>query len=273
MQTIMEAEGSATVSMTGKKIQKDNAKSQKGKANEKDIEGQEAHSRTAGKRSSQVKDAATHQLQQQLDVILFEKQELEKQCQHLVETVANANTERHREIKQLKEELQSLIAQNESNLQKAEAEYKNRLAKIEKDTILILEKTRQQLEDADAEKDDLLILQQSLKLTWVPDRFVRQCTNAKCLKTFTQRRRRHHCRCCGRVFCKNCAVHKTKIPSFGYVRPVRVCQNCYDLMDDLVSETEIRERPPGESDESDFEDLSVEASEMFGYHGDTSQQQ
>ena len=43
-------------------------------------------------------------------------------------------------------------------------------------------------------------------------------------------------------------------------------------MDDLVSGAEIRERPPGESEDSEFEDLSVEASEMFGYR-DTSQQQ
>lgn len=45
---------------------------------------------------------------------------------------------------------------------------------------------KQQLEEADVAKDDLLVLQQSLKLTWVPDRFVTQCANEKCVKPFTQ---------------------------------------------------------------------------------------
>lgn len=63
-----------------------------------------------------------------------------------------------------------------------------------------------------------------------------------------------------------------RILSFGYTRPVRVCQTCYALLDDLVSQTEIRERPPGESDDSEFEDLSVEVAQTFGIQ-DASQQQ
>ena len=42
---------------------------------------------------------------------------------------------------------------------------------------------------------------------WVPDSMSLFCSN--CKSNFSLFRRRHHCRVCGRVFCKKCASSKT----------------------------------------------------------------
>ena len=40
-------------------------------------------------------------------------------------------------------------------------------------------------------------------------------------------RGRHHCRCCGYVYCGKCSNYFMYLPDYGYHDKVRVCQNCF----------------------------------------------
>jgi hypothetical protein len=55
---------------------------------------------------------------------------------------------------------------------------------------------------------------------WVPDADAPRCMAADCGKPFTIRRRRHHCRRCGHVFCGKCA------PRPGSSNGERKCAQC-----------------------------------------------
>ena len=47
---------------------------------------------------------------------------------------------------------------------------------------------------------------------------------------FPARRRRHHCRHCGRIACGDCSAHKSAIPKFGVSKPTRVCMDCAPVL-------------------------------------------
>ncbi|MPC38082.1 Hepatocyte growth factor-regulated tyrosine kinase substrate [Portunus trituberculatus] len=49
-----------------------------------------------------------------------------------------------------------------------------------------------------------------------------------CRTQFTMLKRKHHCRACGQVFCGDCSSKSSTIPKFGIEREVRVCESCYD---------------------------------------------
>ncbi|DAZ92994.1 TPA: hypothetical protein N0F65_011491 [Lagenidium giganteum] len=62
--------------------------------------------------------------------------------------------------------------------------------------------------------------------TWVNDKD-RQCCHL-CLKTFTNMRRKHHCRACGEIICRNCSLYKSvDLQSVG-LTTLRVCKSCMD---------------------------------------------
>ncbi|RNF26638.1 putative zinc finger protein [Trypanosoma conorhini] len=48
-----------------------------------------------------------------------------------------------------------------------------------------------------------------------------------CAVTFSLSTRRHHCRNCGYVFCRNCSNCTRTIPMRGVHLPVRVCTDCF----------------------------------------------
>ena len=48
----------------------------------------------------------------------------------------------------------------------------------------------------------------------------------KCNQTFTLTQRKHHCRCCGNIFCDLCSS-KTAIVAAASKKPQRVCDQCY----------------------------------------------
>lgn len=55
----------------------------------------------------------------------------------------------------------------------------------------------------------------------------------RCKKKFKALiRNRHHCRCCGYVFCGRCTSHRMSLPDFGYYDVVRVCKVCYHSGED-----------------------------------------
>ena len=61
---------------------------------------------------------------------------------------------------------------------------------------------------------------------WVPDDEVVECQG--CLRMFTVTFRRHHCRGCGKIFCKVCSNQECLLPvSYGIQSgPKRVCDKC-----------------------------------------------
>ncbi|OQR99762.1 myotubularin [Thraustotheca clavata] len=61
---------------------------------------------------------------------------------------------------------------------------------------------------------------------WELDRDAACCKRCK-KKFIAVYRSRHHCRCCGYVFCGRCTNHRMQLPEFGYFELVRVCRLCY----------------------------------------------
>ena len=59
---------------------------------------------------------------------------------------------------------------------------------------------------------------------WVPDSQLQQCST--CGDTFNLVVRRHHCRCCGGIFCDACSSGRTSLPGWGIQASVRVCDDC-----------------------------------------------
>ncbi|CAK1541078.1 unnamed protein product [Leptosia nina] len=60
---------------------------------------------------------------------------------------------------------------------------------------------------------------------WVPDIAAPACM--RCSVHFTALRRRHHCRNCGKVFCASCSSNSIPLPRYGQMKPVRVCEECF----------------------------------------------
>ena len=63
---------------------------------------------------------------------------------------------------------------------------------------------------------------------WVPDKDATDCMS--CKSRFTFLRRRHHCRYCGGIFCGGCTSKRITLLRFGFDEPVRVCENCYQIL-------------------------------------------
>ena len=59
---------------------------------------------------------------------------------------------------------------------------------------------------------------------WIPDNEAQSCMI--CRTQFTMFLRRHHCRACGYVVCKNCLTHKVIMPGISETKPVPVCEAC-----------------------------------------------
>lgn len=61
---------------------------------------------------------------------------------------------------------------------------------------------------------------------WVNDKD-RQCCHL-CLKTFTNTRRKHHCRACGEIICRACSLYKSVELATVGLTTLRVCKACMD---------------------------------------------
>lgn len=98
-------------------------------------------------------------------------------------------------------------------------------------------KTKQKLSDTNRRLDQALAglqelgqenqniqIQQQMKSTrqWEKDADVTSCK--KCDKLFTLTVRKHHCRNCGCIFCKDCSSWSAVVASSK--KPVRVCEHC-----------------------------------------------
>ncbi|KAK3759614.1 hypothetical protein RRG08_016351, partial [Elysia crispata] len=71
-------------------------------------------------------------------------------------------------------------------------------------------------------------------------------TCTRCRVQFTAFQRKHHCRNCGEIFCKNCSSKTSTIPKLGFERQVRVCDSCYDKLHKSGANSKKEEDLPAE---------------------------
>eukprot|EP01064_Diplonema_japonicum_P035972 TRINITY_DN7943_c5_g1_i1.p1 TRINITY_DN7943_c5_g1~~TRINITY_DN7943_c5_g1_i1.p1 ORF type:complete len:233 (+),score=47.79 TRINITY_DN7943_c5_g1_i1:56-700(+) len=67
---------------------------------------------------------------------------------------------------------------------------------------------------------------------WMANEDVNGCP--LCEGTFGWLKRKHHCRCCGGIFCDACSKDKRVLASLGYDTAVRVCSECADAEDGVI---------------------------------------
>lgn len=61
---------------------------------------------------------------------------------------------------------------------------------------------------------------------WMSDKDTKTCLG--CDKSFGVLLRKHHCRCCGRIFCDACSPHRNELPpAFELKGPQRTCDSCH----------------------------------------------
>ena len=71
------------------------------------------------------------------------------------------------------------------------------------------------------------------KLYWIPDSEVKKCKN--CGIDFTFFERKHHCRVCGKIFCKNCILSFYERTYFDVEGELKCCSYCKDMYTELIS--------------------------------------
>ncbi|XP_048760354.2 hepatocyte growth factor-regulated tyrosine kinase substrate-like [Ostrea edulis] len=69
---------------------------------------------------------------------------------------------------------------------------------------------------------------------------------ARCRTRFGTFNRQHHCRSCGDVFCGKCSSKSSIIPKFGIEREVRVCDSCFDKIQQPIKKKDSDSELPAE---------------------------
>ncbi|XP_069559052.1 hepatocyte growth factor-regulated tyrosine kinase substrate isoform X3 [Brachyistius frenatus] len=74
----------------------------------------------------------------------------------------------------------------------------------------------------------------------------------RCRVQFGVMTRKHHCRACGQIFCGKCSSKYSTIPKFGIEKEVRVCEPCFELLNNShpslsppLRKAEAKVPPPG----------------------------
>ncbi|KAF8636417.1 hypothetical protein AX17_003599 [Amanita inopinata Kibby_2008] len=89
---------------------------------------------------------------------------------------------------------------------------------------------------------------------WIPDERTKECM--RCGRPFGWRRRRHHCRLCGRCVCATCSEKTFYIAELstrdGLSKPARSCNICYETVFPLLDPSPDRDdEPPCNKDQTD----------------------
>ncbi|KAJ7394405.1 hypothetical protein OS493_000214 [Desmophyllum pertusum] len=178
-------------------------------------------------------------LEERLIKCQAEKEDAEQRCKRLMQSIASAADAHEKEVTRLQQTIDIAREQKDIAIKRCEATFVNKMAKIRQETEAAIHEANARLNQAEKDRTEVLHVQNTFRLSWVPDELVNYCSNNKCRAPFTQTRRRHHCRCCGRVFCHNCTDQSTPIPAFGYEQLVRVCNPCFALIDDMFCEEPV----------------------------------
>ena len=91
------------------------------------------------------------------------------------------------------------------------------------------------------------------KTMWIPDEKAQTCFN--CRKEFSAIfLRKHHCRICGNVFCKDCSCKTVEGKYWGTKNEIKVCDYCYDMykkLDETLIETTV------ENTNNNFDEINL----------------
>lgn len=191
-----------------------------------------------------LKEPEAPQIKEQLAKCMEEKEELEQRCKRLMNSIsaaANATEQKELEVCRLKRELDGFREERDLDIQRCEATCANKLTKVRQEADFAVHEARERVAEVEKDRADLLNLHSIYRLTWIPDKIVHRCMNPKCRTPFSKTKRRHHCRCCGRVFCSGCTSNLSKIEPLGYSGPVRLCNQCFALLDETFVEVDYSE--------------------------------
>eukprot|EP00291_Cryptomonas_curvata_P017209 CAMPEP_0172159174 /NCGR_PEP_ID=MMETSP1050-20130122/4813_1 /TAXON_ID=233186 /ORGANISM="Cryptomonas curvata, Strain CCAP979/52" /LENGTH=513 /DNA_ID=CAMNT_0012828711 /DNA_START=52 /DNA_END=1590 /DNA_ORIENTATION=+ len=74
-------------------------------------------------------------------------------------------------------------------------------------------------------------------MAWMADKHAKTCES--CRTVFSAAQRKHHCRCCGRVFCADCSS-QPKLLLHPYPQPVRCCSKCHETQTQQMAAAKAR---------------------------------
>lgn len=97
---------------------------------------------------------------------------------------------------------------------------------------------------------------------WLEDKEANHCH--KCHVRFHICQRRHHCRCCGLIFCNDCTKQKRIIAAISEYKAVRCCEDCAILLDRIGFEAEA----PEDLDFHHYQDSMFRLSRSFNLSQD-----
>ncbi|CAF3422514.1 unnamed protein product [Rotaria sp. Silwood1] len=165
-------------------------------------------------------------LQTEYERVMSLKNNLEKQLDERVNELKTTKTVANSFTNQLKEKLEQ-IAKAKAQVDDENAALRAQIQKLKVD-----------LENNELVQHDFVKLSQSLQvqleeirnseneLRWQPEEDHAECQ--RCHSPFSVTWRKHHCRHCGKVLCKDC-TNKT-VHTGPHNRPSRVCDVCYTLL-------------------------------------------
>ncbi|CAD5224149.1 unnamed protein product [Bursaphelenchus okinawaensis] len=145
--------------------------------------------------------------QRELTKFMDKTEQLESKCLRL-QTQADSAVALEKELNELKSKFET-VDQEARESQKALEELGGHLSESKLKVVEL--------------KEELLPLSEA---QWVKDDEVTHCRG--CELAFSVTHRKHHCRNCGWIFCNACSDCRIKLPSNS--KPVRVCENCYSLL-------------------------------------------
>ncbi|KAM4531586.1 pleckstrin homology domain-containing family F member 2-like [Odontesthes bonariensis] len=82
-------------------------------------------------------------------------------------------------------------------------------------------------------------------VSWIPDQAAEKCL--RCLCKFTNTMRRHHCRKCGFLVCKQCSKKRAVIDHIHPTKLQRICKRCHQLIEE-EEKSRLRVGSTGEDD-------------------------
>ncbi|MED6244011.1 hypothetical protein ATANTOWER_024342 [Ataeniobius toweri] len=80
----------------------------------------------------------------------------------------------------------------------------------------------------------------------------------RCRVQFGVMTRKHHCRACGQIFCGKCSSKYSTIPKFGIEKEVRVCEPCFEQLNNHPSLSPPLRKAEGKAPSSGPADLPPE---------------
>ena len=86
------------------------------------------------------------------------------------------------------------------------------------------------------DNDSSLVDDSVVNRPWVEDKLVHCCS--RCSVKFNFFSRKHHCRCCGNIFCDPCASERRIISAISRWQAQRVCIDCAARLDAIAESTD-----------------------------------